>query len=255
PDAHARGQHRHRHSRNAAHPEHPDRSFASNGASAPGQPTGPGVVSDVAVQADDPLGDRHAQSRGHPTGSDDRLYRRFRIDANRHSGLLAAITAGPGSSPAADASGGRRLVPCSRLAPITQTTWLGNCSSPRQRPQIVAQDLDHIVFVAASLAGGMRGDQYTGSCHSPEIASTSASPALFFKVSAPRTAKLSMPVLRNENRSCKRWATRATQITSSLLGASMAALRFGRSSVQAHSDGSPTVAPAFAGLTSFFGPR
>jgi len=39
---------------------------------------------------------------------------------------------------------------------------------------------------------------------SPEITRTSASPTLFSKVSASRTAKLLMPVLRTENRSSNR---------------------------------------------------
>ena len=35
----------------------------------------------------DPARDRRAQSRGHPPGGDDRLYRRFRADADRHPRL------------------------------------------------------------------------------------------------------------------------------------------------------------------------
>ena len=56
-----------------------------------------------------PLGDRRAQSRSHPAGGDDRLYRRFRADADRDPRLLAVAAAGPRSAPAADTGGGRRL--------------------------------------------------------------------------------------------------------------------------------------------------
>ena len=54
-------------------PEHPDRSFPFDGASAPGQPARPGALPDGAFQSDGPFGDRGTQSRGHPPSSDDRL--------------------------------------------------------------------------------------------------------------------------------------------------------------------------------------
>ena len=108
-DAHARRQHRHRHPRNPADAEHPDRAFAAGGASAPGQPAGAAAVLVGAVQPDRPLGDRRAQSRSHPPGGDDRLYRRFRADADRHPRLLAVAAAGPRSAPAAGSGGGGRL--------------------------------------------------------------------------------------------------------------------------------------------------
>ena len=61
PDADARWQHRHRHPRDPAHSEYPDRSFPSDRAFAPGQPAGPGTLPDGAVQPDAPLGDRGTQ--------------------------------------------------------------------------------------------------------------------------------------------------------------------------------------------------
>ena len=45
----------------------------SDRAPAPRQPAGPGAVLRRALQSDRPLGDRRAQSRGHPAGGDDRL--------------------------------------------------------------------------------------------------------------------------------------------------------------------------------------
>jgi len=44
-----------------------------------------------------PFGDRRAQPRGHQAGGDDRLYRRFHVNADRYSGVVAVIAAGPRS--------------------------------------------------------------------------------------------------------------------------------------------------------------
>ena len=54
----------------------------------------------------DPVRDRRPQPRSHPPGRDDRLHRRFRLDAVRHPRLPAAIAAGPRPAPPADAGGG-----------------------------------------------------------------------------------------------------------------------------------------------------
>jgi DHA2 family multidrug resistance protein len=54
----------------------------------------------------EPLGDRRAQSRGHPPSRNDRLQRRFRIDADRHPRLPAFIAPGPRPPPPATARRG-----------------------------------------------------------------------------------------------------------------------------------------------------
>src|SRR5205085_3158498 len=71
---------------------------------------GPGALPVGAVQSDRPFGDRRAQSRGHPPGRDDRLYRRFRADADRDPRLPAIVAAGPRPAPPAGARGGGRLI-------------------------------------------------------------------------------------------------------------------------------------------------
>src|ERR1700730_4161855 len=105
-DAHARRQHRHRDPRNRAQPKHADRPFPPDGAPAPGQPAGPAALPLGPVQPDRPLGDRCAQPRSHPPSRDDRLQRRFRLDADRHPRLIALIAAGPHPAPPVNSCGG-----------------------------------------------------------------------------------------------------------------------------------------------------
>src|SRR5205814_6645451 len=80
--------------------------FAPGRMAAPGQSAGTTAVPRAALRSDDPFGDRRAQSRGHKTGGDDRLYRRFRADADRHPRLIAAVAADPRAAPAAADRGG-----------------------------------------------------------------------------------------------------------------------------------------------------
>src|SRR5205814_7350150 len=85
-DAHARRLDWDCGARNAADAEHADRAFAACRRTAPGQSAGTGAVSDAAVQPDDARGDRRLEPRSDAAGGDDRLYRRFRADADRHPG-------------------------------------------------------------------------------------------------------------------------------------------------------------------------
>src|SRR5437763_890104 len=53
-----------------------------------------------------PVRDRRPETRGDPAGGDDRLYRRFRADADRYSGIAAAIALGARTAARARRGGG-----------------------------------------------------------------------------------------------------------------------------------------------------
>src|SRR3984893_2702728 len=133
-DAHARRQHRHRDPRNRAQPKHADRPLPPDGAPAPGQPAGPAALPLGPVQPDRPLGDRCAQPRSHPPSRDDRLQRRFRLDADRHPRLIAVIAAGPRPAPTVAARGSGRLARADRpRAPMRRPSAPKTCSEVDNR--------------------------------------------------------------------------------------------------------------------------